>query len=194
MVSQSLEAERIQSSWFWWWELNPWTMEPHPSPFPISSLPKVHRSTLQIIHPCDKRESILPIPRYSTQRFRFTLVSNTTRKSLTPIQFKKTPVRRPPVEQKYGGSRLWIHGKADIGIVRAANKLWRREFCWKDIVKLRFTAYRLKNARSFAEQMLKGQVAAEQNGLPWNYRKINYCHQQEREGKLLKGGFLRLIP
>ena len=89
-----------------------------------------------------------------------------------------------------GGSRLWIHGKADTGIVRAANKLWRRESCWKDIAKLRSMAFRLKNARSFVEQTLKVQTGAGQNGLPWNYRKINYCHHLEREGELLKRGFL----
>ena len=72
--------------------------------------------------------------------------------------------------------------------------MWRREFCWKDIAKLRSTAFQLKNARSYAELMLKGQMVAELNGLPWNYRKINYYHQLEREGELLKKGFLRLIP
>jgi hypothetical protein len=68
---------------------------------------------------------------------------------------------------------LWIHEKADTGIVRAANKLWRREFFWKDIAKLRSTASQLKNARSYAEQTLMGQVAAGQGGSPWNYRKSN---------------------
>jgi hypothetical protein len=31
-------------------------------------------------------------------------------------------------------------------------------------------------------------VVAEQNGSPWNYRKINYYHQLKREGELLKRG------
>ena len=78
-------------------------------------------------------------------------------------------------------------------IVRAANKLWRREFCWKDIAKLRFTAFQLRNARSYAEQTLKVQTAAERNGLPWKYRKISYYRQRGKEGELLKRGFLRLI-
>ena len=54
-------------------------------------------------------------------------------------------------------------------------------------------AFRLRNARSYAEQTLKVQTGAEQNGLPWKYRKINYYHQLKREGELLKRGFLRLI-
>ena len=74
-------------------------------------------------------------------------------------------------------------------IVRAASKLWRRESCWKDIAKLRFTAFRLRNARSSAEQTLKVQTGVEQNGLPWRYRKVNYCNQLERDGELLKRGF-----
>ena len=97
-------------------------------------------------------------------------------------------VHRPQVEQKYGRICLWIHEKADTDIARAANKLSKQEFCWKDIAKLRFTAFRLKNARSYAEQTLKGQVAAEQNGSPWNCRRISYYHQLGREGELLKRG------
>ncbi|MGA2959602.1 MAG: hypothetical protein ABSF48_28280, partial [Thermodesulfobacteriota bacterium] len=61
----------------------------------------------------------------------------------------------------------WIHEKADIDIVQPANKLWRREFCWKDIAKLRSTAFQVKNARSFAEQTLKVQTGAGPSGLPW---------------------------
>jgi hypothetical protein len=72
--------------------------------------------------------------------------------------------------------------------------LWKREFSWKDIAKLRSTAFRLRNARSYAELTLKGQVVAGPNGLPWKYRKINYYHQLEREGELPKKGFLRLLP
>jgi len=53
---------------------------------------------------------------------------------------------------------------------------------------------RALNARSYAEQTLKVQTGAGPNGLPWNYWKINYYHQLEREGELLRRGFLRLIP
>jgi len=103
-------------------------------------------------------------------------------------------LRPPPTSRtKYRRIQPWTHEKADTDIARAANKLLKRESCWKDIAKLRFTVFRLKNARSYAEQTLKVQTGAEQNGSPWSYRKINYCQQMERDGELLKGGFLRLV-
>jgi hypothetical protein len=50
----------------------------------------------------------------------------------------------------------------------------------------------LVNARSFAEQTLKVQAGAGQNGLRWRYWRINYDLQLEREGELMKKRFLAL--
>jgi len=98
-------------------------------------------------------------------------------------------LRPPPTSRtKYRRIQPWTHEKADTDIARAANKLWRREFCWKDIAKLRFTAFQLKSARSFAEQTLKGQVAAVQNGSPLKYRKVSYLPATGRRVEPLKEG------
>jgi hypothetical protein len=102
---------------------------------------------------------------------------------LTLIQFKKTPARRPQVEQTNERRWIWIHEKADTDIARAANKLWKEEFCWKDIPKLRFRAFRPKSARSYAEPMPRVQMGAEQDGLRWNCWKIKSYAHLEREGE-----------
>jgi hypothetical protein len=66
--------------------------------------------------------------------------------------------------------------------------LWKREFYWKDIPKLRFMASQLRNARSYAEQTLKVQTGAEQSGLCWEYRRIRFYGQLGRKVEMLKEG------
>ena len=65
-------------------------------------------------------------------------------------------------------------------------KLWKREFFWKDIPKQRFTAFRLRNARSYAGETPKVQTGAEQNGSRWRYWRIRFCDQLGREGEFSK--------
>ena len=84
------------------------------------------------------------------------------------------PAPPPTSRTKKWRITLWIHEKADTDTVQTARKLWKREFCWKDIAKLRFTAFRLKSARSYAERTLKGQVAVEKDGSPWKYWRMSY--------------------
>jgi hypothetical protein len=96
---------------------------------------------------------------------------------LTPPYFKEPSVHRPQVEQIDRRISLWIHEKADTNIARAARKLWKRGFFWKDIPKQRFTAFRPRNARSYAEPMPRVQMVAEKNGLRWRFWRIRFYDQ-----------------
>jgi hypothetical protein len=82
--------------------------------------------------------------------------------------------------------------KAGTDIARAANKLLRRESCWKDIAKKRSMAFQLRNARSFAGKTLKGQVDAVPNGLRRKFWRIRSFDHLGKEGEMLKEGIPRL--
>jgi hypothetical protein len=104
----------------------------------------------------------------------------------------KTLFHRPQVEQNNGRISLWMQEKADTDIAQAARKSWKRESCLKDIPKLRFKAFRPRNARSFAGQTLKVQTGAERNGLRWRYRRSRFWGKVGREGEMQEGGILKV--
>ena len=72
-------------------------------------------------------------------------------------------------------------------------KLWKQEFCWKDIPRLRFRVFRLRNARSFAGQTLKGQTGVEQNGLRWRYWRTRFYDQLGREDELSNQDHFKIV-
>jgi len=57
--------------------------------------------------------------------------------------------------------------------------------------RLRFTAFRPRNVRSYAEQTFKVQTDAEQNGSPWKYWRTRYWGKMGRGFEILNEGIFK---